>query len=162
MIPKIKMKSAAPEPVDNVHVPPISPDQMNPVGWTYSGPVNNPDPNAPLSDPWSQQVPPPAPDVVGGNSLPQVIVRPAGWFDENITGEEGLVAETVPKEQNMFSKFLIDMGIDINPLYLALGGAGTIIMLLGFCIAGMIKQFLERKKLEERQNAKLASGPSKI
>jgi len=52
------------------------------------------------------------------------------------------------------------MGIDINPLYLALGGGGMIIMLLGFCIAGMVKRFLEKKNLEKRQNEKLASGPS--
>ena len=66
---------------------------MNPAGWTYSGPNHLADPNAPLQnplsvtdlsspndasfhpdeagDPWSNQIPPPPPDVVGGKQ-PQV------------------------------------------------------------------------------------------
>ena len=53
------------------------------------------DPNAPLErpsveqglgpgqnyDPWGQAIPAPPADVIGG-SQPQVIVRPAGWFEE--------------------------------------------------------------------------------
>ena len=45
----MRMKAALPPPPEeNKHVPPPSPDQMNPMGWTYKGPSTHADPNAPL------------------------------------------------------------------------------------------------------------------
>ena len=160
-MPNVRIKSAplAP-PSDGGHVPPPSPDQMNPVGWTYSGPSTLNDPNAPLSDPWSQHVPAPPPDLL--KSQPQVIVRPAGWFDDELTDDELKNDDFTSGQKNMFSQFLSDIGLDINPLYLALGGGGVLIVLISFCIAGMVRKFLAKKKLERIQNDKLMSGPSEF
>ena len=79
-----------------------------------------------------------------------------------------MITQKAPEEtekkrstSNKFTAFLAEIGLDINPLHLALGGGGVLIILMGFCITGMIRKFLAKKKLEQIQQQKLAAGPSK-
>jgi hypothetical protein len=51
------------------------------------------------------------------------------------------------------------IGMDIDPLYIILGGGGVATLLLGICIVAMLRRHLREKELAAKQENFKATGP---
>ena len=103
------------------------------------------------------KIAPPAPSQIGGvGSTPEIIVRPPGWFSNDENFEDYNSEEC---EESNFGKVLSMLGMDIDPLYIILGGGGVATLLLGICIVAMLRRHLREKELAAKQEHFKATGP---
>ena len=101
---------------------------------------------------------PPAPSQIGGvGSTPEIIIRPPGWFSNDESFEDSNSEEN--QESSNFGKVLSMLGMDIDPLYIILGGGGVATLLLGICIVAMLRRHLREKELAAKQEHFKATGP---
>ncbi|CAG5077740.1 Oidioi.mRNA.OKI2018_I69.PAR.g8801.t1.cds [Oikopleura dioica] len=176
-VPRLKLKSAAalPEEPKYEHVAPPNPEDLNPQGWVYQGPdASLLDPNAfapiPMTppaqpqapeshDPWNQHPAPPPPSQIGAGGTPEIIIRPPGWFSNEENSLDGANEDSDEVENGSFGELLSHLGLDIDPLYIILGGGGVATLLLGICIVAMLRRHLREKELAAKQELFKATGP---